>query len=136
MLDRIRGFGGWLRATVAESPFWFSTFAVMAVLALDALIGGPLWPLLFAVADGATRLGERYPPLMALYLTLSAVLITALIVRLLILYINHSNVTGEEITFHGAMDRIWDNPMALGIVVAGFILGVFDFAGRLASGGG
>jgi uncharacterized integral membrane protein len=92
--------------------------------------------LLFTFADAAQALGERFPPLMALYLSLAAVLITALLVRLLILYINHSNVTGKEFDFHGALDRIWDNPLALGIVLGAFILGVLDFAGRIASGGG
>ncbi|HYD05954.1 MAG TPA: hypothetical protein VEC60_09515 [Reyranella sp.] len=130
MLDMIRRFGGWLRATLVEKPFWSVAVAIVAVLALDAWLGGLLWPLIFALFDALNTAAEKFPPLMALFIALMWLAVGLGVIRLLILYINRTPVTGEDMTLHGAIDKIYKEPLALAVLLGLALLGLFLFMGN------
>jgi hypothetical protein len=130
MSNFFRRIGGWFRATMVEKPFWFAAIAVVIVLAVDAALGGILWPLIYALFDALQTAAEKFPPLMALFIALMWLAVGLAVIRLLILYINRTPVTGKEMTLHDAIDRIYQEPLALAVLLGFALLGLFLFMGN------
>ena len=63
------------------------------------------------------------PILISFLLNLGYLAFGALLLRLLIVYLNRSSVSGESFTFHDAMEKIHGTPIALAIVMAGALVG-------------
>lgn len=45
-----------------------------------------------------------------------------IVLRLIVAYLNTSSVTGEKFTFSDAMEKVYEDPHALSIVVAGALV--------------
>lgn len=63
------------------------------------------------------------PVIVSFCVNIAYLLVGIVLLRLLLAYLNRSSISGDKFTLHDAMDKINENPIALSIVVAGFVVG-------------